>query len=97
MTAQTTDQAPVTVKTMDLVETLNQIVRNYERQVTKLDVMLSVKDPKDGRYIDADVKLHFLNLKFNELIDCVKEYYGSDVQSLLLNAADQIFSLKLGK
>ena len=97
MTTPTTDQAPATVKTMDLVQTLNQIVRNYERQVAKLDVLLSVKNPKDGRYINADVELHYLDLKFNELIDCVKEDYGSDVQSLLLNAADQILSLKLGE
>ena len=97
MTTPTTDQAPVTVKTIDLVETLNQIVRNYERQLVRLDILAEIKDYKDGRYIDANIELRCLARVFDDLINRVKEEYGDDVQSLLLNAADQILSLKLGK
>lgn len=82
---------------VNLVETLNQVVRNYERQCVRLDIIDRVKDPKDGRHIDANVELRELDQKFNLLVDKVKEDYGSDVQSLLLNAADQILSLKLGE
>ena len=82
---------------MDLVETLNQIVRNYERHLIRLEILDKVPDYKDPRHIDAKVELRDLDRKFNEIVDCVKEYYGSDVQSLLLNAADQILSLKLGE
>ena len=83
---------------VNLVETLNQVVRNYERQCVSLDIIERVsKNPKDGRHIDANVELRDLDRKFNELIDTVKEDYGDDVQSLLLNAADQILTLKLGE
>lgn len=82
---------------VNLVETLNQVVRNYERQCVRLDIIDKIRDPKDGRHIDASVELRDLDRKFNELIDTVKEDYGDDVQSLLLNAADQILTLKLGE
>lgn len=75
---------------VNLVETLNQLVRNYERQCVRLDVIHRVKDPKDARHIDASVELRALDLRYNELIEQVKDQYGEEVQSLLLYSAEKL-------
>ena len=82
---------------VNLVESLNQLVRNYERQCVRLDIIDKIRDPKDGRHIDANVELRDLERKFIELIDRVKDDYGDDVQSQLLYAAELILTLKLGE
>jgi hypothetical protein len=81
---------------VNLVESLNQLVRIYERQLVRLDVIerYSYKDP---RHIDADVELRELNRKFMEIVDRVRDDYDDDVLSLLLNAAEHIFTLKVGE
>lgn len=75
---------------VNLVETLNQVVRNYERQCVRLDIIDKIRDPKDGRHIDASVELRDLDRKFNELIEQVKDQYGEEVQSLLLYSAEKL-------
>ena len=80
-----------------LVETLCQIVRNYERQSVRLDILEAVPDYKDPRHIDARVELRDLDDKFHKIVKCVKEAYGQDVTELLLSAADQLITAKLGE
>ena len=80
-----------------LVETLSQIVRNYERQIVRLDVLEAVPDYKDPRHIDAKVELRDFDNKFHKIVNCVREAYGNDVTELLLSAADQILTLKVGE
>ena len=79
---------------LDLVETLNRIVKNYKRQLVRLDILLDVPDYKDPRHIDAKIELRTLDRDLKELTDRVKEDYGDDVQSLLLYAAEYIFTLE---
>ena len=79
---------------LDLNQTLNQLIRNYKRQLVRLDILLDVPDYKDPRHIDAKVELRCLNQVFKELTDRVKEEYGDEVQSLLLYAAEYIFILE---
>ena len=79
---------------LDLVETLNRLINNYKRQLVRLDILAEIKDYKDGRYIDANVELRALNRASDDLINRVKEEYGDEVQSLLLYAAEYIFTLE---
>ena len=79
---------------LDLNETLNQLLRNYKRTDERLDFLLAFPNYKDARRIDAEIEVRDLERKFNTLIDRVKEEYGDEVQSLLLYAAEYIFTLE---
>lgn len=79
---------------LDLVETLNRIIRNYKRQLVRLDILAEIKDYKDPQHIDANVELRALNRESDDLMNRVKEEYGDEVQSLLLYAAEYIFTLE---
>ena len=77
---------------LDLRDTFNKVLMNYERQMLRLDI-IDEESPhySSGRCIDARVELRDLSERLDVLLDRVVEEYGPQIQQFLLYAANELY------